>query len=302
MHADYLEIRKNFLSHAAPKRSMAGMPSDIRTAGPKGMRQKSIDKEAKNNPALRVAKRTYASMIDVAKRYNSGKISLDQAESLYRGLQNSFDSGFYKNSEMSQDTASSAFLSGNVSSETEGMKNLGFSDSDIREVFAFMKAVGNGGYWIRGSKAGMPSNIKHSAMKKSMAGMPSDIRTAGPKGMRQRANEKMVNHTPGLSRIAKAFRAALDVAKRYKSGKISYDQAKSLAKGLEPIMSSSVDVSQATIDNFDNNIKSERELIRAMGINDDDWTLLSWFMAKMNNPNTNVSRGSKAGMPSNIRK
>ena len=159
MHADYLEIRKNFLSHAMQK-GYQGMPSDIRTAGPKGMRQKSIDKEAKNNPALRVAKRTYASLIDVAKRYNSGKISLGQAESLYRGLVDSFDSGFYKNSEMSQDTASSAFLSGGVRSETEGMKNLGFSDSDVREVLAFMEAVGTGGHWSRGSKAGMPSNIR----------------------------------------------------------------------------------------------------------------------------------------------
>lgn len=34
MHADYLEIKKNFLSHAAPKRSMAGMPSDVRKKGP----------------------------------------------------------------------------------------------------------------------------------------------------------------------------------------------------------------------------------------------------------------------------
>lgn len=160
MHADYLEIRKNFLSHSAPKRSMAGMPSDIRTAGPSGMRQKSIDKEAKNNPALRIVKRTYSSLIDVAKRYNSGKISLAQAESLYRGLQNSFDSGFYKNSEMSRDNAISALRSGNVNSETAGMKNLGFSDSDIREVLAFMEAVGNGGHWSRGSRAGMPSNIR----------------------------------------------------------------------------------------------------------------------------------------------
>lgn len=30
MHADYLEIKKNFLSHA----SMAGMPSDVRKKGP----------------------------------------------------------------------------------------------------------------------------------------------------------------------------------------------------------------------------------------------------------------------------
>lgn len=157
--SDFWEVQKH-LAHAIPK-GYQGMPSNIRTAGPKGMRQKAIDKEAKNNPVLRIAKRTYASLIDVAKRYNSGKISLDQAESLYRGLLNSFESGFYKNSEMSQDTAISAFLSGDVSSETAGMKNLGFSDSDIREVLSFVEAVGNGGgHWSRGSKAGMPSNIR----------------------------------------------------------------------------------------------------------------------------------------------
>ena len=145
-------------------------------------------------------------------------------------------------------------------------------------------------------------NFLSHAMPKGYSGMPSDIRTAGPKGMRQKANERLVNHTPGVSRIAKAYRAVLDLAKRYKSGKISYDQAKSLTRGLEPIMSSSVNVSQATIDNFDNNIKDTNDALRAMGITDDDQKLMNWFLAKMHDPNINLSRGSRAGMPSNIRK
>lgn len=95
--------------------------------------------------------------------------------------------------------------------------------------------------------------------------MPSDIRTAGPKGMRQKANERLVNNTPEVARIAKAYRAALDVAKRYRSGKISYDQAKSLTNGLAPIMVSYADVSQATIDNFENNIKDDADAFSCYG-------------------------------------
>lgn len=158
--SDFWEVQKH-LAHAAQKKSMAGMPSDIRTAGPSGMRQKAIDKEAKNNLALRIIKRTYASLIDVAKRYNSRKISLEQAESLYNGLQNSFNTGVDKTSEMSQDTAISAFLSGGVDSEIAGIKNLGFSDGDIRELQSFIAAIRNGGgHWGKGSTAGMPSNMR----------------------------------------------------------------------------------------------------------------------------------------------
>lgn len=155
MHADYLEIRKNFLSHAMPK-GYQGMPSDIRTAGPKGMRQKAIDKEAKNNPILRTLKRSYQNILGIADRYHTRKISYDQALSLINGHQQLVENAYDKGG-----PGWDAAVGTLVGDDSAAMKALGFSDSDIRKFTTFFDEIEHGGgRRSQGSTAGMPSNIR----------------------------------------------------------------------------------------------------------------------------------------------
>lgn len=151
--SDFWEVQKH-LAHAIPK-GYQGMPSEIRTAGPKGMRQKAVDKEVKNNKILQRLKRSYQNLLGVADRYHTGKISYDQAVSLFVGhqqlIQNAYDKGG-----PGWDAAIGT-VGGN---DASAMKDLGFSDADIRKFTTFFDELSSiHDRLSQGSTAGMPSNI-----------------------------------------------------------------------------------------------------------------------------------------------
>lgn len=162
MHADYLEIRKNFLSHA----SMAGMPSNLRTPE---KRAKEARKQAFKNYDRNVNGQMTQLILEedkLAKQWASGKISDSDA---LRGIHEITAKGFALglNSSMGKNNPNAILntLLRAIKGGYNGYDNV-LSEADaerIRKFEARMATIDATGrkdiYRSAGSRAGMPSNI-----------------------------------------------------------------------------------------------------------------------------------------------
>lgn len=186
---DYLAFRDNFIAHAAPRKSSAGMPSEIWNAGKSGMKKKADDNTLKYSSVLQRVKKFYSNILVIANQYHSGKINFDTAKSLTYGniesanayLDKLPDSGiYYYDNPKSYDSYVAS-----TSTDADLMRKMGFSDAEARSVKSFIEELSRGGgRSSQGSRAGMPSNIKHAGLNDykneyvshaTRAGMPTNV-------------------------------------------------------------------------------------------------------------------------------
>lgn len=163
MNADYLEIRKNFLSHA----SMAGMPSNLRTPEKRDKEArkqayKSFDRNANGDMTRLILEED-----KLAKQWASGKITdSDALRMLQEITAKGFAIGFNAGSGKSNPNAIIGTLSRATKGGWNGYDNV-LSEADaerIRKFEARMATIASTGrkdvYRSAGSRAGMPSNIR----------------------------------------------------------------------------------------------------------------------------------------------
>lgn len=163
MNADYLEIRKNFLSHA----SMAGMPSNLRTP-------EKRDKEARKQAFKNYDRNANGEMTrlileedKLAKQWASGKINDSDALRMFREISaKGFATGFNTSSGKNNPKAILDTLLRSTKGGWSGYDNV-LSEADaerIRKFEARMLTIASTGrkdiYRSAGSRAGMPSNIR----------------------------------------------------------------------------------------------------------------------------------------------